>query len=346
MIKASRILVPLAALAVIAGCAKQQSLSSGQKSKEYLELYMSKAYPDVTPDQWGIYVLEDIPGTGYTWNEEFAYTLLNSTVRTLDGTIVSSTEADIAKQLDENSYKSYNYYGPKYQNTSSGSGYAGLEYILKGMKVGGTKTAVIPCWLITTSRFSTKEEYIKASSTSTHLIYTITFAGQCGDISTQEIATLRQYVNENFGPDVKSCSYKKDMTEGTFYFVSDTTSFKEEDKRADDATLYLKYVGRRLDGVAFDTNDQATALKEGLFVKERTYEKSKVVFSSTYSSITMDGSSSLVDGFLGALYKMHWSGQKATVLFVSTLGYGSTGSGDVIPPYVPLIFELELSSNE
>lgn len=346
MIKASRILVPLAALALIAGCAKQQTLSSGQKAKEYLELYMSRAYPDVVPDKWGIYVLEDIPGTGYEWNKEFAYTKLSSTIRSIDGTIVSSTEEDIAKQLDENSYKSYNYYGPKYQNTSSGNGYAGLEYMLEGMKVGGTKTAVIPSWLITSSRYNTKEEYIKASTSNTHLVYTITFAGQCGDIALQEKANLRQFVNENFGPDQKSCSYKKDMTEGTFYFVSDTTSFKEEDKRADDATLYLKYVGRRLDGVAFDTNDQETALMEGLFVKERSYEKSKVVFSSTYSSITMDGTSSLVEGFLGGLYKMHWSGQKAIVLFVSNLGYGSTGSGNIIPSYSPLIFELELFSNE
>ena len=83
-------------------------------------------------------------------------------------------------------------------------------------------------------------------------------------------------------------------------------------------------------------------MEEGLFVSERSYESSSINFSSNYSSISMDGSSSLVEGFKAGLYKMHWAGQKATVIFVSDLGYGSSGSGDRIPPYAPLIFELEL----
>ena len=60
----------------------------------------------------------------------------------------------------------------------------------------------------------------------------------------------------------------------------------------------------------------------------------------------MDGSSSLIDGFKQGLYKMHWAGQKATVLFVSDLGYSSTGSGVLIPPYAPILFELELSEKK
>ena len=69
-------------------------------------------------------------------------------------------------------------------------------------------------------------------------------------------------------------------------------------------------------------------------------------FSNEYSSISMDGTSSLIEGFKAGLYKMHWAGQKAIVLFVSDLGYSSTGSGSVIPPYSPLIFELELKKDE
>ena len=76
---------------------------------------------------------------------------------------------------------------------------------------------------------------------------------------------------------------------------------------------------------------------------EKEYEKSTIKFSSSYSSISKDGSSSLVEGFKAGLHKMHWAGQKATVLFVSDLGYSAKGNGDRIPPYAPLIFELELS---
>ena len=40
--------------------------------------------------------------------------------------------------------------------------------------------------------------------------------------------------------------------------------------------------------------------------------------------------------------QMHWVGQKGVVLFVSNLGYTNSGSGQTIPPYSPLLFELEL----
>ncbi|MBQ9411358.1 MAG: FKBP-type peptidyl-prolyl cis-trans isomerase [Bacteroidales bacterium] len=343
MNKFLKILSPLAVVVIIAGCAQETTSSTGEQAREYLELVMSTEYPSIQPDQWGMYLLKETPGTGAEWSKDATYSMLRSTIRSLDGTILSSTEADIAKQLDETTYKSYNYYGPRYQNTSEGTGYAGLEYLLTGMKVGGSRMAVIPSWLLTTSRFGTEKEYLDACTSSTHLIYDITLDGQCEDVLEQEIKDLRTYVTEHFGESEKSYIYKDGQKEGTFYFVSDSTSFKADDKRAEDATLYLTYTGRRLDGQAFDTNDQAVALKEGLFQEGRTYSKSTIKFSATYSSITMGSSSSLIDGFKQGLYKMHWAGQKATVLFVSDLGYSSSGSGDLIPPYAPLIFELELS---
>ena len=340
------ILVSAAAATLISGCAQQVTLSTGEQAQEYLELYMSKAYPGVQPDSWGMYILEDIPGTGDEWTADCAYCNLRSTLRTIGGTIISSTEEAIAKQLDQDDYKPYKYYGPRYQKVDEGSGNAGLQYMLEGMKVGGRRKAVIPAWLLTTSRYSTKEEYIKACSSSTHMIYDITFEGQCQDILGYEVDLLEKYVKEHYGASQESTTYKSDQGGGTFYFISDTTAFKDEDRRSEDASLSLVYTGRRLDGQAFDTNSEKVALKEGLFVTGKAYEDATVKFSDTYSSITMDGSSSLIDGFKGGLYKMHWSGQKATVLFVSDLGYAASGSGDVIPPYSPLIFELELKGDD
>ena len=39
---------------------------------------------------------------------------------------------------------------------------------------------------------------------------------------------------------------------------------------------------------------------------------------------------------------MNYEGQKAVVMFTSTHGYTSTGSGETIPAWSPLQFELEL----
>ena len=349
----NRIYIILAAAAalLLGSCAKQQTTSTGADAKEYLELYVNhhKEYANIVPDQWGIYLIEDVPGTGADWDPELPYSLLGSVVRTLDGTITSYTEADIEQQLDQDAYKEYNYYGPEYKNTAEGSGYAGVEYLLKGMKVGGSRKAIIPSWLLTTSRYSTQQEYLNNCTVSTHVIYEVYLAGQCADVAQQEIEDIATFValhgedRDIFPATPKRCSYKADQTDGTFYFASDTTAFKEEDKRADDAVLYLSYTCRRaLDFQAVDTNVKAVALEEGLYTADGTYDRVKITFSETYSSIAMGGSTSLIDGFQGALYKMHWAGQKAVVVFVSSLGYGSTGSGKIIPPYAPLIFELEL----
>ena len=72
------------------------SAETGEQAREYLELLMSTEYPDIQPDKWGIYILKDTPGTGVEWTPEAVYSKLRSTVRSIDGTVLTSTEADIA----------------------------------------------------------------------------------------------------------------------------------------------------------------------------------------------------------------------------------------------------------
>ena len=50
---------------------------------------------------------------------------------------------------------------------------------------------------------------------------------------------------------------------------------------------------------------------------------------------------SLIDGFSYALWKMK-SFEKGRCIFYSTLGYSATGSGNKIPAYSPLIFDIEI----
>jgi FKBP-type peptidyl-prolyl cis-trans isomerase len=55
------------------------------------------------------------------------------------------------------------------------------------------------------------------------------------------------------------------------------------------------------------------------------------------------GAGSVVKGFEEGLLKMK-VGEKATLVFPSSLGYGISGSGGTIPPYAPLIFNVEIVS--
>ena len=55
------------------------------------------------------------------------------------------------------------------------------------------------------------------------------------------------------------------------------------------------------------------------------------------------GDGAVVKGFEEGLLKMK-VGEKATLVFPSSLGYGTSGSSTTIPPYAPLIFNVEIVS--
>jgi FKBP-type peptidyl-prolyl cis-trans isomerase len=83
-------------------------------------------------------------------------------------------------------------------------------------------------------------------------------------------------------------------------------------------SLMLKYTGRFLNGVAFDGN----------MAKTDTFT---VSFGGTQT----------VKGFQRGIEKMR-TGEKAVLVFPSTLGYGEKGSSS-IPGFTPLVFELYLA---
>lgn len=338
-----KIFKPLALLAVTcavaAACAQETTKSTGEKAKEYLELFLQKYYPYVTPNEYGIFVLEETPGTGKAWNPDSSYIYAHYTTRTLSGTISTTTDETLSKQLG--TYALGNYYGPRFQATGENISYAGVDALFTGMRMGGMRKAIIPAWLLTTSRFSTTKEYLDACSTSTHLEYTVTIFSQTGDITRTEKDSLSRYV-KSYYPGQKPVSFTDDDPDSTFYFVSDSSAFVGTSKIPTDTTLRLNYTGKLLNGQVFDTTLERVAKDAGIYNAARTYEPQSITVTSNYKSITMGGSSSLITGFKAGIGKMKWVGQKAVILFTSTHGYATDGSGQTIPPYSPLIFELEM----
>ncbi|AKJ96979.1 MULTISPECIES: FKBP-type peptidyl-prolyl cis-trans isomerase [Pseudomonas] len=77
--------------------------------------------------------------------------------------------------------------------------------------------------------------------------------------------------------------------------------------------VQVLYIGRLPDGTVFDANHQA-------------------------QWFNLD---SVIDGWRSALPQMP-VGAKWRLVIPSTLAYGAEGAGDVIPPFTPLVFEIEL----
>lgn len=340
------ILLSLTVLSLLAaGCAKSSGDTTGKDAQERLSKWMEKYHPGIQPNEDGLYILEDEPGTGELCDgETFPYVKIRGTIRTLEGTISSTTEEEVARQLG--TYKFGNYYGAQYQYLGEGYSYAGLDALLKGMRLGGRRKAVIPAWMLTTSRYSSQEGYLNACTGSTHLIYDITPEYQILDAETDGISRVRRYINDNY-PGTESTTYVEGAeADDSFYFISDVSAFKEEDKLSNEASVSINYTGKLLDGTVFDTTIRKVAVDARIDSDDKTYEPQSATISSTYSDVTLGDSSSLITGFQGALSLMHWKGQKAIAVFSSAHGYGSTGSGSVIPSYEPLIFEIEILADE
>lgn len=96
-------------------------------------------------------------------------------------------------------------------------------------------------------------------------------------------------------------------------------------------TLLVNYIGRTLDGKVFDTNLQVEAQKAGVFQQGRPYEPFQFVVKA----------GQVIPGWDEGFLLLH-EGEKARLIIPSSLAYGAQGGGSAIPPYNPLIFDVEL----
>jgi hypothetical protein len=337
--KRSVIFIAVAACFLTSACAQKDTATSGSVAQEYLNLWLKEYHPEARANASGIYILEDEAGTGAVWDKDILYSLLTVTIRTLNGTISTVGHEGFAKQLG--TYAQGNYYGPSVTFTSTG--YAGVEALLEGMRAGGTRTAIIPAWLLTTDRYSTQEEYLDACSSVSSLIYTITFAGQFEDLAKWEQENVKQYASSTFGSLMKPAVFNDATKEADIFYFYTLGNIKNQKDTLERGKKYtLNYTGRLLNGQVFDTTEEKVAKDNGIYSSDRTYAPVTITSAESYENYALDGNTSLVDGFKGALSLMKYEGEKSVAVFTSDLGYLSSGSGLKIPPYAPLRFDFEI----
>ena len=343
----------LAAL-VLTGCAKSPKSGKNDANKRYLEAWIEVFHPEAVRTTLGAYVLEDKPGQGAAagTSENNPFVRVNYTVRSLDGTVQGTTDKILSQQLGnyEKNESKNPYYGPVVWTRGTSGQVAGVEEALSTMKVGGRRTVVIPGWLLGLNSstgapilYDTAQEYEDNVTGSTHLIYEMELAEVISDMKQWQIDSVGRYLAANY-PGMTA----KDSVKLGFYYIqtgvpSSTESFKS------DTTIYINYIGRRLDGSVFDTSIADTAKFYGIYSASRTYGPCSIDWYNTdesYKDITMttagaSSASSVISGFSFGLDQMH-PHEKGTAVFLSNWGYGASGSGSAIPAYSPLRFDFEV----
>ena len=323
---------------LLSSCSKTPTTGLNDAAKRYFDAWMSMNHPDLKPTPLGAYVLDEKEGSGKIVGDskESPYLLVNYVARYLNGTISDYTTEQTAKQLGK--YVFGNYYGPKIWRRSNDNLNVGLDEMVTSMRVGGEKTSIIPGWLFTFDRYDNVQGYLDNVS-GTNMIYSVEVLESISDIRKWEIDSIGRYLANNF-PDVKPT----DSLKLGFYYKSlrapvDTTSYPN------DTTVYINYTGRLLNGQVFDTNIADTAKFYGIYKAGGSYKPSSVTWNKdNYTEITL-GSSTVIDGFSYGLHHMRRK-EKAIFVFMSALGYSSTGSGSNIPGYSPLRFDIEIVDKE
>lgn len=326
----------LAAALLAVSCAHEGKTVANESQKLYLESWMAVNHPGINPTGLGIYILEDTPGTGIEWTSDFFYVFVECTVKQLDGTVIQTNNVKLSRQLG--TYDKTASYEPVVWTIGENYCYAGVEEMLKGMKVGGSRTAVIPNWLLTASRYDSADDYLEKTVDSSPVIYSITLKGLTRDMKKYCTGELDTYVRANIDPALDSTYYNNvDGSRLGFYFKS--LKQPSDSIIPSGSTGYLWYVARRLDGQVIDTNIADTAKVHNIYNASGSYTPVSITFAEDYTEIQLDGNSGIT-GFQAALFHMH-AYEKAVTAFYYGLGYGAT-SKTLIPSYSSLQFELEL----
>lgn len=328
------------------GCARYINEGANTANERYFDAWMSLNYPDAKPSGLGIYVIEEEVGIGKEVLDS-GFAIVNYTLTDLEGKILSYTTEEVAQQLGE--YSEINYYGPEVTLLNAGYMEAGVREILVGMREGGKKKAIIPGWLLNTNVYDTEAEYLANAAKEDNGIYEFEVVEYTEDILEWQLGKIQSYFEKNsniFGDmtiaDSLSVVIDKEKVNfpGMFYkqlkAPADTTSFPS------DTTVYINYIGRLLDGMVFDTNIERVAKDNGLYSSSKSYEPVSIQWGDNYSDLTMgDDQTETISGFTLTLWQMR-AMEKGIGVFYSDYGYTYNGSGNSIPAYAPLVFEIEL----
>ncbi len=326
--------VAAAAIALVSGCAKEVKTDTSNVNQEFMEAWMKSRHPGTSPTGLGVYILEDIPGSGTAVTDDDMYLFAEYTSTDLEGNVSQTTKEKTSQQIG--SFSAANYYGPRVLINSKSFTETGILETIRGMRVGGTRKAVIPGWLNATQDYATAEEYLKNSS-GANIICTIRIVDKTTDITAWEVDTLQRYVARNMNS-VDSTKFG--------YYVRTVKEPTKTEKFSIDTTFYINYTGRLLNGHVFDSTIEDTAKVHGIWSSGRKYAPTKVTMDEEYTKITIgadDSSegSTVIDGFSYCLSNLR-PYEKVICAFNSQKGYGYNGKGSTIPPFAPLVYEIEV----
>jgi FKBP-type peptidyl-prolyl cis-trans isomerase FkpA len=296
--------------------AKNLARLEEMKSKELADLnvFLSRNYPDLQPTESGIYIITEksgkgiLPKTGDMLNLDFE-------VSTLDGPLLyNSVEAGRPVEAEK---------GKPFETE-------GFTEALNSMRVGDEIKVIVPSKMAFKEHgrrgmidpYTTMSYWIRLNSFKTKEIFEKEQAAQRAKQEAQkakdkaekdvymnnEATTIANYISSN--------NITVSPTNSGLYYIETAEGEGQQAKAGDKVKVH--YAGTLLDGTKFDSSyDRGTPFEFTL------------------------GQGSVIKGWDEGIAMMKVGG-KATLIVPSNIAYGGSRRSDVIHPYAPLKFDVEL----
>lgn len=327
------------ALLLLTGCAKTASTDYGELSQKTFDAWVSlnkqASWTETELGSWVVLMDDNDSQPSVGSADDNPYLRLTYTITDLDGSVTSTTSETLSQQLGGSFWKSHYYYGPMMTYRGTSSMYAGLSEIIDDMHLGGHCKVVIPGWLLTSSRYSSKQGYLDAMSESkAACIYDFTIEEIISDTDKWELDMIKSALSRE--------AAKADSLSSGVYYICDKASDDPETEFKSGDEVYVNYICARLsDGQVVDTNIEREAKIAGIYSSSTTYGPTLINWADSASDLTMTSSkSSMVTGFAQTVFAMR-AHERGRAFMTSANAYPS-GSGKAIPSFCPLVFTIEV----
>ena len=132
----------------LASCAKEVGETNEEIQARVLDAWINVKHPTSEKTPSGLYIIDFSEGTGRKVTDS-SYVFVKYTVKELSGNILATNDKAISEQLGQFSHSRH--YGYNIWRVDQKALYAGVEEILKRMRVGGRATIAFTPTLATLS---------------------------------------------------------------------------------------------------------------------------------------------------------------------------------------------------
>ncbi len=294
--------VPVLILFMALSCDDNSDHLQKEKEMRLIKQYLEAKNITAEPESSGLYFIPVDEGTGIK-PETGHWVITRYTAKTINDKIFDTTDEKVAKS--NNIYSSSVMYGDRRFSLES-TRIAGVREGLMMMREGASATLIIPSHL---GFGSVGTGNIPPYSS---LIFDIELVRVITDPAAYEDKIIENYIA--MYADSSHLEVNK-MESGLYYIEISEGTGDEFPEEENNVSVY--YRGTLTDGRVFDSNIGSS------------------VFTFTI------GAYQTINGFEEGIKLMKKEG-KSRLVIPSSIGYGEAGSGDNIPGFTPLVFDIKL----